>query len=498
MIEGNLKRAAVLSYVKLAITNVGGLLITPYIIKMLGDEEYGLYTLIGAFVGYLSILDLGLNNAIVRYVAQYRAEKNKVAEENFLAISLLIYVGIGILLVGFGAVFYYNLDNLFGETLNLIQLEQAKLMVLILLFNIGFTLPGGAFTGICSGYESFIFPRWLGIFKYILRVLLIVAILNYGANALGIVILDTLLNLGVIITTMWFVFYKLKVKIKLHNFDWLYLKDIFGYSIWIFIFGLVYQFQWRTGQVILGTHLAPVHVAVYGVGVMLGIYFTTFGNIINQLILPKAVQSVYKNEPPEVLTRQMIKVSRISLLLLLFVFGGFVVVGKDFINLWVGDTYANAYYIAVGIMFVYIMPIAQGYAHSILEAKKLLRFKTLSFLIACLIGMLSGAMLSYNYGELGMIVGLLIPLFLLQWGVMNYYYFKKLSLDIAYFFKKIFGFIILSLLLIPLGYFLALQFETNWINFILKGLFFGLIFGLLLLRILNKKERQILFKRLHV
>ena len=224
-----------------------------------------------------------------------------------------------------------------------------------LIINIGFTLPGGAFTGICTGYEAFVFPRWLSIFKYVLRVILIIAILNFGANALGIVILDTVLNLGFILLTIWFVFRKLKVRIKLHRFEWLYLKEIFGYSIWIFIFGLVYQFQWRTGQVILGTHLSPVVVAVYGIGVMLGIYFTSFGNIINQLILPKAVQSVYKQADSQYLTAQMTKVARISLLLLLFIFGGFIVVGKDFIQLWVGATYANAYYIGAGIMLVYIM-----------------------------------------------------------------------------------------------------------------------------------------------
>ncbi len=492
----NLRKAAVLSYVKLAVTNIGGLLVTPYIIKMLGDEEYGLYTLIGAFVGYLSVLDLGLNNAIVRYVAQYRAEENQKSEENFLALSLLIYIGIGVLLVILGSVFYLNIDNLFGDTLNAAQLDKARWMLLILIINIGFTLPGGAFTGICTGYEAFIFPRWLSIFKYVLRVILIIAILNFGANALGIVVLDTLLNLGFILLTVWFVLSKLKVRIKLHQFEWIYLKEIFGYSIWIFIFGLVYQFQWRTGQVILGTHMTPVIVAVYGIGVMLGVYFTTFGNIINRLILPKAVKSVYQQASPQVLTMQMTKVARISLLLLLFIFGGFVVVGKDFIQLWVGDTYANAYYIAAGIMLVYIMPIAQGYAHSILEAKKLLRFKTLSFLIACIIGMVSGSFLSYKYGELGMIIGLLIPLFVLQWGIMNYYYYKKLALNIRWFFQKTFALIVISLLVIPLGYLFANQFEASWTNFILKSLFFTLIFGLLLFLVLNKEEKQLLFNRL--
>ncbi|TQD33502.1 oligosaccharide flippase family protein [Haloflavibacter putidus] len=492
---GNLKKAAFLSYIKLAVTNIGGLLVTPYIIKMLGDEEYGLYTLIGAFVGYLSVLDLGLNNAIVRYVAQYRAEKDQKAEENFLALSLIIYIGIGLLLVILGAIFYVNIDNLFGDTLDAAQLEKARWMLLILIINIGFTLPGGAFTGICTGYEAFVFPRWLSIFKYVLRVILIIAILNFGANALGIVILDTLLNLGFILLTIWFVFSKLKVRIKLHRFEWLYLKEIFGYSIWIFIFGLVYQFQWRTGQVILGTHLSPVVVAVYGIGVMLGVYFTTFGNIINRLILPKAVQSVYNQANSQVLTAQMTKVARISLFLLLFIFGGFIVVGKDFIQLWVGSTYANAYYIGAGIMLVYIMPIAQGYAHSILEAKKLLRFKTMSFLIACVVGMIAGGILSYTYGELGMILGLLVPLFILQWVIMNLYYHKKLDLNIKCFFQKTLPLFLMSIVVIPLAYLLAQQFEITWTNFILKGFLFGLIFGVLLLLLLHKVEKKLLFKR---
>jgi UDP-N-acetylglucosamine 2-epimerase len=58
-----IKSAAFLSYLNLAITNIIGILLTPYTIKMLGNSEYGLYTLISAFVGYMSILDLGLNNA---------------------------------------------------------------------------------------------------------------------------------------------------------------------------------------------------------------------------------------------------------------------------------------------------------------------------------------------------------------------------------------------------------------------------------------------------
>jgi O-antigen/teichoic acid export membrane protein len=463
---------------------------------MLGDEEYGLYTLIGAFVGYLSILDLGLNNAIVRYVAQYRAEKNQKAEENFLAISLIIYLGIGLILILFGIIFYWNVEVLFGDTLDLHQLEKAKWMLIILIINLGFTLPGGAFTGICTAYEAFVFPRILSIAKYVIRVVMVITILNFGADALGIVILDSVLNLGFIIFTVWYVLKRLKVKFNLHYFKWSIIKDVFGYSIWIFIFGLVYQFQWRTGQVILGTHLSTITVAIYGIGVMLGIYFTSFGNVINGLILPKAVKSVFNNSTPQVLTEQMIKLARISMFVLLFVFGGFVVIGKDFIELWVGPTYQNTYYIALLIMIVYIMPIAQGYARSVLEAKKLLKFRTLSFLISFVIGISLGGYLSYIYAELGMIIGLVIPLFLFQWIVMNMYYAHKIKLEIFSFFKRLAGVLIFFTLEIIVFYIIFKEFPVSWLNFVFKALVYSAVTLPVCYLIMNSYERKLISSKL--
>lgn len=474
------KKAAFLSYLKLAITNIGGLVITPYVISMLGDEEYGLYTLIGAFVGYLSVLDLGLNNAIVRYVAQYKAENNKREEENFLAISLLIYLGIAVLIIGFGLLFYLNVENLFGDTLTSDQLERAKIMLLILILNIAFTLPGGAFTGICTGYESFVFPRWLDIIKYLFRIVLIFVILKFGAKAIGIVVLDTLLNLVVILLTGWFVFVKLKVTIKLHSFAWEYIKDIFGYSIWIFVFGLVYQFQWRTGQMILGTHLSPEVVAVYGIGVMLGVYFTTFGNIINRLILPKAVKSVYEKASPDFLTTETIRIGKVSLLILLFAYGAFIVIGKNFILNWVGETYSSSYWITLLIMTAYLLHISQGYLHAVLDAKKMLKFKTLSFLISSIIGILLGAILSYKYGELGMIIGLTIPLIILYWIVMNMYYKKKLKINIWKILKTFSIYFLLEFVIILLSYLSIFRMKKDWPHIAVQLLIYTFFFVIIM------------------
>ena len=489
------KFAALLSYVNLGLTNLTGILVTPYVIKALGNQEYGLYTLIGAFVGYLSVLDLGLNNAIIRYVAQYRVQKDEKSHENFLATSLIIYCAIAVLLTVLGSLFYFNLDYFFSKSLTIEELHKAKIMLIILVFNIAFTLPGGAFTGICSGYEKFIFPRILSILKVIIRTITLIFILHFGSNSIGVVVLDTIVNLVFILTTIWYTFFKLKVKIKLHQWDFSFVKEIFKYSFWIFLFALVYQFQWRTGQVILGSTTNTTIVAIFGVGVMLGVYFTTFGNIINSLLLPKAVQAVYNNVSNEVLTDQMIKVGRISYLLLIYVFGAFLLTGQDFIKLWIGELYLPAYWIALSIMAVYIIPIAQGYSHAILDAKKMLRFKSLNFFFFSIIGAFLGYFLSKKFGMYGMILGLVSAVVILQ-IVMNVYYQLKLKLNMPKFFlKALFKFTLIFVLVTIVSFFIMQQFTScSWSKFLFSNVVYTIIFVAIFYQALDKTEKKYFLK----
>ena len=61
-----IRRGALLSYVTILVVNLSGLLLTPFIIRSLGNAEYGLYLLIGSLAAYLGVLDFGLNNAETR------------------------------------------------------------------------------------------------------------------------------------------------------------------------------------------------------------------------------------------------------------------------------------------------------------------------------------------------------------------------------------------------------------------------------------------------
>ena len=74
MAINQLKAGAALSYVIIGLNSVVGLVYTPFMLRRLGLSEYGLYALAASVIAYLTVLDLGFGNAVVRYTAKFRAE----------------------------------------------------------------------------------------------------------------------------------------------------------------------------------------------------------------------------------------------------------------------------------------------------------------------------------------------------------------------------------------------------------------------------------------
>ena len=475
-----LKKGVILSYVTIFLTNIVGLVLTPFIIKSIGNAEFGLYTLIGAFVGYISLLDLGLNTTIVRFVAKYRAEKNKKEEENFLFITMCVYGLISLIILLVGLTLYFNLETIFSNSLTLDELSKAKVMFLILIFNLVITLPGGAFTAICTGYEHFVFPRTVNIFRYIIRSILVVGLMLIGGDSIGLVLLDTVMNLLVIVFNGVYVFKKLKVTFKLYEFKTPLVKEIFSYSIWVFILVIVSQLQWKAGQVIIGTLTNTTLVAIYGVGIMLGSYYGAFSSAITGVFLPKATKMIVENVNGKELTLMMIKIGRLVFLVLMIIFSSFILFGKQFVLLWVGDTYIDSWFVALIIMIGYTTTLIQGFANEILKAKSLFKYKAIVYIIFLGFGTLSGAFMVKTYGIIGMVTGTTIGWIIAQ-IIMNIYFSKVIHLDILLFFKKIYSKTIPSLLIIMIiGYFIENILGVGWVNLIIKLVLHGCVYVLIM------------------
>lgn len=486
-----LKKGALLSYVTIILTNGIGLFLTPFMIGKLGDSEYGLYTLIGSLIGYISVLDLGLSNTIVRFVAKYKARNDRESEENFLATTMLIYGAIATVIVVSGTLLYFNLDAIF-EKLTPAELVKARLMFVILIFNLAITLPGGAFSAVCSAYEHFVFPRSVNIVQYVVRSAMVVGLLFLGGDSISIVMLDTVLNLTVIGVNAYYVLRKLKARFQLHRFETILVKEIFSYSIWIFIFAMVGQFQWRAGQIILGILSGTTAVAIYGVGILLGTYYGAFSTAISGVFLPRATTMTVQEASSHELTSMMIRIGRFSLITLLMILGGFLLYGQQFVQLWVGKTYADSWTIALIIMFSYTLPLVQSFANSMLEARSKFSFKAITYISLIVLGTAIGAYMVQFLGIIGLIVGSTSGWIISQ-IIMNFYYQRVMQLDILRFFKELQHRLLPTFIVIlAIGYAIDCIPGSDWANLMVKIFIFAGVFAALIYKFgMNADEVRI-------
>ena len=472
-----LKIAAVLSYVYIGSTSIIGLVLTPFIIQKLGTSEYGLYSLIGSFVAYLSLMDLGLNNSVVRFVSKYRAEKNYVEEKKFLGTTMLVYSFISIVLLAVGILMYFNLEQLFEKSLTSDELNKAKIMFLILLFNITITLPGGTFVGICTAYQQYAFPKIVQIIRYLLRSLTVCAILLIGGDAISLVVIDTVFNLLSILITMYFCVYKLNVKFIIEKAYKSKINEIFQYSIWIFIISLVQTFQWNVGQIILGINFNTTIVAVYSVGLMLGSYLGAFAGVLNTLLLPKAASDLANNNDAEALTNTMIRIGRINVFISFVIITGFVLVGKDFILLWLGPSYIKSWDIALLIMLASAVALSQSYGMSILEIKNKIKYRSISVFIFMVLAVAFGWYFSKEFGIYGVLIPITISM-LLNTLINNVLFKFHFHFQLIKFYQKTFIFqLLFTLIFILLGlYIKSFVIIDNWISFSIAGTCIAIIY----------------------
>ena len=85
-----IKYGAVLSYLGIVVYILVGLLYTPWMIRVIGKDDYGLYTLAYSIVA-LFVFDFGISAAIQRFIAKYLAEGRQDKADNCLGLVYRLY-----------------------------------------------------------------------------------------------------------------------------------------------------------------------------------------------------------------------------------------------------------------------------------------------------------------------------------------------------------------------------------------------------------------------
>ncbi len=447
-----LKAGALLSYASIFITILIGLAYTPIMLRLIGQAEYGLYSLIGALVGYLSILDLGLGNAIVRYTARNRAIGDKETESSMNGMFLVLYSAIGLLTVVLGAILYINIENMFGASLTVQELEKAKIMMLLLIFNFAVSFPLGTFGSIMQAYERFVFVKLVHIFRSILMPCITLPFLYAGYGSVSMVVVNTILNISCLLINLVYCLRVLKIQIHFKGFDYPLLREIAGYSFFIFLNVIVDKIYWSTGQFILGIVSGTALVAVYAIAMQLNTMYMMFSTAVSGVLLPKITMMVANNASDDELSQIMIKIGRVQYVVMALILSGFVLYGQAFINLWAGSNYSDAYLIVLLVMVPITVPLIQNVGIAILQAKNMQGFRSVVYIAIAVLNVIASIPLAKIWGGFGCALATGVSLTLGNIMIMNIYYHRKIGLNIPLFWGNIIRMTIPVLVALLCGY----------------------------------------------
>lgn len=488
-----LKVGAILSYLSIFVTILIALLFTPIMIRLLGQSEFGLYSMIGSVSAYLSIMDLGLGNAIVRYVARNRAIGDKESEARLNGMFLLLYGIIGVLTVVIGVILYHTVENVFGQSLSVIELEKAKIMIIILIINFALSFPLSIFGSIMQAYERFIAVRVAGIIRSILNPIFVLPFLFMGYGSIMMVLVSTFLNISILLFNVFYCFKYIEIKIRFEKLDYQLLKEILGYSFFIFLGIIVDQINWNTGQIILGAVSGTIVVAIFAIAIQFVRLYLQFSTSISSLFLPRVSIMIARNASDEELTNIMIKFGRIQYVIMAYILCGFVLFGRPFIELWAGQNYRDAYYMALIIMIPITIPLIQNLGLSILQAKNLQGFRSVVLIMIAIVNIIISIPLAKDYGGIGVAIGTGVSYLIGNAVVMNIYYYHRIGINIPLFWRNIFLISVPVLISIIAGHVLNLMVtHESILILILKVMLFSVAYFILIWFFgLNDYERSL-------
>lgn len=466
----------IISFFSQTISIIVGLAYTPIMIRILGQNEYGLYQLVLSVVNYLNLMNLGFNGAYIRYFVLARAKKDDNEVANINGLFMKVFLIITALCLFVGGVLYFNIGFL-GSQLSANDYIIAKKLLIIMVINLALSFPNSLYVAYMSANERFVYQKVVGIVLNIAIPLLNIPLLYLGCGSVGIVSATLLLTIIRLILNIWYCNIKLQIKINLKFFDKSIFKELLGYTFFIFLSDIVDQLNSNVDKFLLGRLTGTIAVAIYSVGYNLKNYYTTVSWIVPEMFIPEANRLAIEESKGKELTNVFTKVGKFNNYLMLLVLSGFFLIGRQFVTLWVGDEYKISYYAALILMLAGYIPAVQTLGVNIQNAKNMHRTRSVVYFIVACMNVMASIYFIKLWGVVGTCLGTLLATLLGHGVFMNWYYQRKIGLNILYFWKEMFKWILPVCILAGIGMVVIQYFTINsWVKLIAFACGYGCIY----------------------
>lgn len=486
--QSQIKIGALLSYVAIVVNIITGLFYTPWMISVIGREDFGLYTLAMSVIS-LFVFDFGLSSAVTRFISKYLAKGEVEKANRFLGILYKLYLGIDFLLLCILFILFFFIPQIYKE-LTLDEIEKFKVVYVIAAIYSVVSFPLIPVNGVLTASEKFIQLKLCDLLHKIIIVTTMSICLLLGCGLYALVLVNAIAG-GIVIFMKLFCIKKYtKLRINWHFFDKNELRVIAGFSGWVTIKSLSQRCIMNIAPSILGIMSGSAEIAILGIAITIEGYSYTFASALNGMFLPKVSRDLANNID---IVPLMVKVGRIQIVIIGLIVSAFILFGRKFVFLWIGESFLNSYWCAMLMILPSFFHLPQEIAHQAVYALNKVKLEAYVFVIMAAINVALAVVLTPNLGAIGIGISVCFS-YLIRTIGMDYIYYKKMNIDIFLFFIKSFVPMILPLvILFPVGILINKYFLTGWFSLCIQIFIYTFCYCVTIyLFYLNTFEKQLI------
>jgi len=474
--QPSLKVNAVSNWFALGVNIVVGFLLTPFIISNLGKIGYGIWTLVGSFIGYYGLLNLGVSSALMRYVARYAGQGDEKSLNGVASTAFAMFCCTGTLAIVVSFIIADPLARFFEVEPQ--YFDNFKYVIWIIGFVIGLSFPSNVFGSIVRAHEKFVAANTANIALTLTRAGMTVCLLLSGAGLLGVAVATLITELvHLVVNFLLCRFLTPTVRVNFAFTRLRVLRMLITYGSVTTVIVIADIMRGNIDSIVIGKWVNLPAVGVYGIAVIITRYIVRLITAGMSVLTPRFATLDGKGDHAQI-RRLLVKALAVSSFLS---FGGYmmaIIIGKQFILWWVGKDFADAAAILWILSISHAFALAQNPAIGFMYALNKHYFYAIATIIEAIANLTLSIILVYRYGIVGVALGTMIPMLIIKILVMPVYVSKIAGISLWEYIRPMLPFAVIAFFMTLAAYYMGIvtQDTTGFGYLIYIAMIFGSLY----------------------
>jgi len=387
------------SYGRDIVDTITFLVLIPFIIKTLGSDAFGLWSLIWSFLALFELADLGFGASVVKYVADARGRGDKGRQQAVVCTLFWIYVILGVLVMAGVAASLLFFNEVFEIPPD--QAESARWVLLIIGARSALYMPLGMFRGVLVGHQRMKVANGYKVLAGIAYFVSVLLILGRIPHLWVLAVINAVM--GVLPMLAMLAHVKITVRhLSLHpkHFDKSLIRELTSFSLYFSLIQIAGMIATRVDAIVIKLFLPLEMVAIYSIGMRLSGKAEQFCSHLVKALTP-VVAELHGGEDHQNIRAVWYRGSKLTIAFAMPLLLGLAILAEPLIVSWTSPEFRPSVPVCQWLTAAVMVAVIHGNTENVLSMSGHQKFLAFSILGCQVLNLALSLVFIHIYGIAG-------------------------------------------------------------------------------------------------